>query len=226
MIKLHFLGRGAAFYPCFGNTNAWFEKDKDIFFLDFGENAFHQVAGKMTLEQYEHIYVLLTHLHADHAGSLASLCSYCHCVLKRNIVIVHPIDSVVKMLRIQGIADRCYSWVTELPETCNIKATAVEVKHADDMRAFGYLLTDGEETIYYSGDAAELRQDIVQAYLDGTIHKIYQDTASHFSHSHCYYKQLEEKIPRDKRKNVHCMHLDGDYVELLEDLGFSVVKVD
>lgn len=226
MIRLHFLGRGAAFYPRFGNTNAWFEKDNDIFFLDFGENAFHQVVEKIPLKQYEHIYVLLTHLHADHAGSLASLCSYTHCILKRNIVIVHPIDSVVQMLRIQGIADRFYSWVTELPETCKIRATAVEVKHADDMRAFGYLLTDEEETIYYSGDAAEIEQNIVQAYLDGKIQEIYQDTASHFSNSHCYYKLLEEKIPREKRKKIHCMHLDGDYVELLESLGFSVVEVN
>ena len=226
MLKLHFLGRGAAFYPRFGNTNAWFEKNKYLFFLDFGEEAFHKVIGKIPLEQYDRIFVLLTHLHADHAGSLASLCSYTHLVLKRDIVVIHPVDSVVKMLRIQGIADSFYTWMTELPDGCGVKARQVEVAHAEDMKAYGYLLSDGDQVIYYSGDAARLGEDIVRDYLKGDINEIYHDTASHMSQSHCCYRILEEQIPEEKRKHVYCMHLDGDYVNLLRDKGFSVVEVD
>ena len=50
MLKLHFLGRGAAFYPVFRNTNAFFEKGKNLFFLDFGESAFAQVAAALPLK--------------------------------------------------------------------------------------------------------------------------------------------------------------------------------
>ena len=39
MFDLKFLGRGAAFCPAFGNTNAFFEMEEDLFFLDFGESA-------------------------------------------------------------------------------------------------------------------------------------------------------------------------------------------
>ena len=73
MINLKFLGKGAAFYPVFGNTNAFFEKDGDLFFLDFGESAFEKAVRLLDLTAYRHVYVLITHLHADHAGSLASL---------------------------------------------------------------------------------------------------------------------------------------------------------
>ena len=41
-MELKFLGRGAAFYPAFGNTNAFFAQSEDLFFLDFGEAAFEK----------------------------------------------------------------------------------------------------------------------------------------------------------------------------------------
>ena len=41
-MELTFLGRGAAFYPAFGNTNAFFLSGGDLFFLDFGESAFEK----------------------------------------------------------------------------------------------------------------------------------------------------------------------------------------
>ena len=31
-------------------------------------------------------------------------------------------------------------------------------------------------------------------------------------------------IPENARKNVFCMHFDGDYVQLLKEAHFSVVK--
>ena len=92
-MKLHFLGRGAAFYPAFGNTNAYFTEDNDLFFLDFGESAFEKAVRLLDLKSYRNIYVLLTHLHADHAGSLASLCSYTHLVLGLTIRISSPARS-------------------------------------------------------------------------------------------------------------------------------------
>ena len=76
MMNLSFLGKGAAFYPAFGNTNAFFEKDGDLFFLDFGESAFEKAVRLLDMASYRHVYVLITHLHADHVGSLASLLSY------------------------------------------------------------------------------------------------------------------------------------------------------
>ena len=224
MLDLKFLGRGAAFYPVEGNTNAYFEAGGDLFFLDFGESAFEKVYRRFDLTRYGRVYVLLTHLHADHAGSLASLISYPHCVLKIQVTVVHPLDTVVRMLALQGIAPGFYRYQPALEADCPVSARPVEVPHAEDMRAFGYVISDGHETIYFSGDSAILPDEVAEGYLAGEIARLYHDTASHESSAHCCYRRLAERIPREKRAGVHCMHLDGDYAEKLRELGFSVVE--
>lgn len=225
MFDLHFLGRGAAFCPALGNTNAFFTVGDDLFFLDFGESTFEKAATRLDLVHPKQIYVLLTHLHADHAGSLASMISYTHCVLKREICVVHPLDTVNAMLRLQGIAPSFYEYAPALPKECAVQAEAIPVAHANDMQCFGYRLTDGEETIYFSGDAAMPPEAIVEAYLKGNVQRIYHDTASHPSASHCYYETLAQLIPSAQRANVWCMHLDTpDSIDTLKKLGFSVVE--
>lgn len=226
MLDLKFLGRGAAFYPVEGNTNAYFEADGDLFFLDFGESAFEKVYRRFDLTRYKHVYVLLTHLHADHAGSLASLISYTHCVLKMQVSVVHPLDTVVRMLALQGISPSFYHYLSALEADCPVSARPVEVPHAEDMSAFGYLISGSGETIYFSGDSAILPDAVANGYLNGDIARLYHDTASHESSAHCCYKRLAERIPPEKRAGVYCMHLDGDYAGMLREMGFSVVEAE
>ena len=225
MFDLKFLGRGAAFYPAFGNTNAFFEMGEDLFFLDFGEAAFERVTRLLDLKKYKNIYALITHLHADHAGSLASLMSYSSMVLGITVNVVHPNWSVITLLSVMGIDPTFYRYMPALPKDCPVQMIPHEVAHAKDMRAYGLELSCADETIYYSGDAAMVPQAIVDGYLSGRIARIYQDTSSHESAGHCYYKKLEALFPAEKRTNVFCMHLDHDYVDMLCELGFSVPEV-
>ncbi|MDO4484146.1 MAG: MBL fold metallo-hydrolase [Clostridia bacterium] len=225
-MKLHFLGKGAAFYPAFGNTNAWFEYDNDLYFLDFGESSFEKVVRTIDLKKYRQIYVLLTHLHADHAGSLASFMSYTSIVLGLHVKVVHPVDTVVQLLSIMGISKSFYDYLPALPADCPVTARPVPVRHADDMKTFGYVISAGDDCFYFSGDSAELPADIRDAFLTGQIQNIYHDTASHHSPSHCHYETLEAVIPAEKRRDFYCMHLDADIVDLLRSKGFSVVETD
>lgn len=224
MLELKFLGKGAAFYPKFGNTNAMFEIDKNLYFLDFGESAFDKVVENVNLENYDNICVILTHLHADHVGSLASFISYMYCILHRQITVVHPVDTVVNLLSLLGISKSFYNYRDSLPQGTKFTIYPHEVEHAKDMKAFGYVIDYNGEKIYYSGDAANIPEKVLNDFLNGDIKRIYQDTASHHSTSHCHYSVLEELIPQDMRKQVFCMHLDSDYIDLLHKKGFSVVE--
>lgn len=224
MQELRFLGYGASFYPVFGNTNAFLEADGDLYFLDFGEAAYEKVVRRFDLTAYRRIYVILTHLHADHVGSLASLLSYAHCVLGIAVTVVHPVDTVTRLLSLLGIAPDFYRYMTTLPEDCPLSITPYDVPHAADMRAFGYVLRQGDEAVYYSGDAADVPAPVLEGFLAGRIARMYQDTASHPSSSHCLYTHLEELIPAESRARVFCMHLDGDYAQMLRAHGFSVVQ--
>lgn len=225
MFDIKFLGRGAAFYPAFGNTNAFFEMGEDLYFLDFGEAAFERVTRLFDLKKYKNIYALITHLHADHAGSLASLMSYSSMVLGLTVNVVHPNWSVLTLLSVMGIDPTFYRYMPTLPEDCPVQMKVHEVAHAKDMRAYGLELTCADETIYYSGDAADVPQAVVEGYLQGRIARIYQDTSSHPSAGHCWYQKLEGYFPQEKRADVYCMHLDHDYSQMLRDLGFGVVEV-
>ena len=225
MFDLKFLGRGAAFYPAFGNTNAFFEMGEDLYFLDFGEAAFERVTRLLDLKKYRNIYALVTHLHADHAGSLASLMSYSSMVLGLTVNVVHPNWSVLTLLSVMGIDPTFYRYLPTLPADCPVQMKAHEVAHAKDMRAYGLELSCADETIYYSGDAADVPAAVVEGYLSGRIARIYQDTSSHPSAGHCFYEKLEAYFPAEKRANVYCMHLDHDYEQMLRDLGFSVAQV-
>ena len=53
---LKFLGCGAALYPKFYNSNAYFKIDQDLFLLDCGETAFrqHYIAGHFIGKKVSH----------------------------------------------------------------------------------------------------------------------------------------------------------------------------
>ena len=124
---------------------------------------------------------------------------------------------------LEGIGKELYHYLPALPADCPVSAVPCPVQHAADMACFGYILRTAEDSLYFSGDAAQPPADVVRQFLQGDIRRLYHDTASHESQAHCWYKRLEAAIPPEKRRDVYCMHLDGDYVQMLRELGFSVV---
>ena len=223
-MDLKFLGYGSAFNPKLGITNAYFEQGKDLYLLDCGGSAFEQLMSLLDLKQYDTIYVLLTHLHADHVGSLGTLISYEYCVWKKQVVVVYPDETIIDLLSLLGIQTNFYQYQSELPSNCTIKATPILVRHAEEMNCYGYLLEDQTEKIYYSGDSADVVDVVREQFLKGEIQRIYHDTSSVESNSHCYSKKLEQAFPREFRKNIYCMHLDCQCEKMLKEKGFSVVK--
>lgn len=227
MVKiLRFLGCGAAFNPALGNTSAYFEKNNNLYLIDCGELIFHKLYEEGMLTKYNDIYVLITHMHADHVGSLGSLISYAYFVIGKKITVIYPNAVLWKLLDLMGIGRETYHrrvcMETKIDEIC-IKA--VEVKHADDMKCYGYAISNNEETIYYSGDSYEIPQQILKEFFNGKICNIYQDTtekeSSHLSHFPL--EQLAALIPVEFRSRVYCMHFATDFSEKISKYGFNNV---
>lgn len=107
---LKFLGCGAAFYPVLGNTSAYFIKNNNLYLLDCGELVFHQLYERGMLTRYDRIYSIITHLHADHVGSLGSLISYTYFVLGKKVRVIHPEESVRQLLDLTGIDRKAYDF--------------------------------------------------------------------------------------------------------------------
>lgn len=224
-MKLTFLGSGACFYPALHNTSAYFVIDNNLILLDCGETVYERLLDSMDISQFEQIYVIITHLHADHVGSLGSLLSYCSCILKKRIFVIHPQDKICSLLSMMGIAESFYTYKAQLSdEIPGLHIVPVEVQHAMDMKCYGYEISWQNWCIYYSGDAAAIPEVILEKFYSGIVQEIYQDTASHESEHHMYLGELEQVIPQSHRSRVTCMHLDGNYSEELEKKGFCTIK--
>ncbi len=224
----NFLGKGCAFYPVYKNTSAYFVWEKELYLLDCGESVFEQLYKRIDLKEMERVYVLITHLHADHVGSLGTLISYFYCVLGRPVCVVHPETTIVDLLTLEGIDKNGYQYQKSLPENnAGLKAEPVPVTHAADMKCYGYLLKDANECVFYSGDSSGVPENILELFLEERIDRIYHDTSTHDSPnpSHCFYGKLEEIIPLEKRRQFYCMHLDSPCENMLMEKGFRVVKV-
>ena len=54
----------------------------------------------------------------------------------------------------------------------NVKLQAIDVKHAEDIKCYGYILEFPNQKIYYSGDAYEVPDIVVKNFYAGEIDKI------------------------------------------------------
>ncbi len=134
-MKLHFFGCGSAFNPAMGNTSAWFEMDGCLFLVDCGETVYELLMKRSDLREYRQIYVLLTHLHADHVGSLRvpDLLQLLY-PGKKNLRYPPQGHRGGRLLRLMGIKDEFYNYYQELPEDAGcLRAEPVPVEHADNM---------------------------------------------------------------------------------------------
>lgn len=225
-MELKFTGKGSAFYPTLGSTGASFVTGDHLFLLDCGESVFESLYKSGILDRVREVYVLLTHLHCDHVGSLGSLISYCYCIRQQRIHVFHPSTTAVELLRLLGIKDSFYHYHQQFPqvEGVTVRLTAHPVRHVDNMECFGYTVVSNGDSFYYSGDSTQLPEDVLQDFLAGTIRAVYHDVATIESGSHCNYKSLLGVIPPEHRHRFYCMHLDGDNGELLRGEGFAVVE--
>jgi len=232
-MELNFLGSGAAFNPIMENSNAYFLAGNRFFLLDCGETAFGKIWNLPAYIESEEVVALITHLHADHVGSLGSLISYSYYVMKKPVTVVHPLDTIVQLLDLLGIDRVCYRFrKLEQGETADfgsgVSVKPLVVDHVANMICFGYVLSDGIERIYFSGDAKSLPGEVLEGLASGEVDRAYQDTSNTPSDhpTHATLDYLERLIPEKSRGKVYCIHLDYDYRDLLVRKGFNVVNVE
>ncbi|MGN0396669.1 MAG: MBL fold metallo-hydrolase [Candidatus Fimimorpha sp.] len=225
---LNFLGCGSAFNPLLGNTSAYFETEDGLFLIDAGESVFTKLYQQELLIRYDKITILITHMHADHVGSLPSIISYCYYVLGKKVAVVYPECSLWNLLSMMGISDQSYDCIEKSEvEMKKIKIKAIPVKHAEDIKCYGYEINNGTEKIFYSGDSYEIPSQILKKFYDRSIDRIYQDTTEFPSEhlSHCPLETLEQHIPSELREHVYCMHFTNDFSRKIRDKGFQSVNV-
>lgn len=234
---LKFLGNGSGFCVDKGNNCAYFKEDDKILFLDFGDSTFERVISQGLLNDVNHVYVAVTHLHGDHAGGLGSLCLYDR--FAKNIMtnLVQSDDyskdsSLMQYLILQGCS-WMYSFVgsnldDKFKNIKNVKFQKVSHVEPIDSFAIEISLADGR-TIFYSGDTndEEYIKSVTERLKRGDEFFCDCCLADYVGNVHTNIEKLKKIVPRDKRKQVYCMHLDNDKLyDLAEEYGFNVAMVE
>ena len=171
-------------------------------------------------------------MHGDHVGSLSSFVGFC--LWKYNIccnIYFPERDKLKKFLNLTGMVEG-ESFVINDNNKVRIDKLEMELsssltKHNDRINTYSYTLKfDNGNDIFYSGDTYETNFDMVPFLEEGNI--VYHDTClnDRKGNPHTSLRILCEKVPRELRHNVYCIHIDGEnFIETVEKEGFSVPHV-
>lgn len=197
-MEIKFLGTGGAFDFAKGTASAIVTLDDGTnILIDCGFSTLPVLVEKDLAKTID--YILVTHLHGDHVGSLPTLLAYMHHKLgKEDLKIIAP-DEVFQnelhsFLTATYEAKRAsYISIKEFPQIGYIDTSN---QHVDGMRSFAYYFSNGEQLIYFSGDIGNA--DTAQKFLaDRTEEKIqvFHETTPKLDIAvHASYQELQEKL--------------------------------
>ena len=171
-------------------------------------------------------------MHGDHVGSLSSFVGFCfwkyHICSK---IYFHEKSVLKQFLELTSMREG-ESFIIDDCKNVKIDKLGLEfsaslTKHNKRINTYSYTLKfDEGNDIFYSSDTYETNFDIVPFLKDGNI--VYHDTCLNDCEGnvHTSLRVLCEKVPRELRKNVYCIHIDGEnFIEVAENEGFNVPHI-
>lgn len=233
---LKFNGTGSAFNTQLGNNSAYICHKNSLLLIDCGGTVFERLMKNDILTGLEQLHVFITHRHPDHVGSLGDLIFYSNYILQAQVTVYtgEP-DELSTLLSYLGVNTNLYTLVDSQQKKVilhdfepNLNIKSVSVPHTNKFSCFGYLISSGDDVVYYSGDSRDIPSQILSLFLAGKIDRIYQDTCTNDypGNVHLPLTNLVSLIPPSERNRVWCMHLDPEFKsETARELGFQVVTV-
>lgn len=236
MTSFHFLGRGAAFNVLEGNTAAYVRDGANLLLIDCGETVFQQLIARQILTGVKQVWVVVSHLHSDHCGSLGSLGHYCRYVLGIKLTVLVPEDQayvqqLAQLLSLFGNDENscemtpCKQW----QGAGSIRGIQyVSTEHAKGMRCYSFVLDTEEGAVFYSADTCTTETLLAFLRQHDQVSAIFMDTtdADYPGNIHLPLKKLAEALPPAMIDRTWLMHLNGPAVaEQGEKLGFHIVSI-
>ena len=210
---LLFLGRGSAFAD--EHNSAFFAEDNELVLIDCPATSYQKVK-KMNWEQYDNIYILITHTHGDHSGGVGTMLQYVWFAsyMKKKVTIVAPSEEVKEdllllLMRIEGCEQEWFDIITADELNKKWFIAAVPTTHVKPLegRCFGYHLNIHGNNVVYTGDTATL-EPFKSLLKRGSF--LYTEAAYYKSAVHMYLKDMLAEYISFAESGVHVylMHLD------------------
>lgn len=194
-MKIKFLGCGGAFDHRLLNSSAIFQNHGFNFLIDCGSNIYGRIVDLNLVEQID--YVLLTHLHADHVGSLFTLIMHNFNLFdpKRKTKLIYPTESfkndIESYFKHSLITPEKYIDFIPISQFVEIKFIETTNKHVEGLMSFAYFFEEGNEIIFYSGDLGDI--SVIKNFLklfEGKKITVFHSTCYNKIKAHVYYKDL------------------------------------
>ncbi|MEZ4829159.1 MAG: MBL fold metallo-hydrolase [Bacteroidia bacterium] len=212
-MQIKFLGTGGAFDYESGNSAAWVSFNGINILLDCGNSVYRRLRETGLANKID--YILITHCHDDHVGSLASVILHHSYFLHppRKVNILVPSPEFEQHLRnfITFAIPEPDDYVTFVPLSAIPGISAIDTfgLHVKNMQSYGFIFESETDILVYSGDVGD--PNVIFQALDARLPSTKNIRVFHemcFDKSdgvHAYYKNL---FPRLKDFTIFGYHFD------------------
>ena len=194
---------------------AFFVEDNELVLIDCPATSYQKVK-KMNWEQYDNIYILITHTHGDHSGGVGTMLQYVWFAsyMKKKVTIVAPSaevkeDMLLLLMRIEGCEQEWFDIITANELNKKWFIAALPTTHVKPLKGkcFGYHLNIHGNNVVYTGDTGTL-EPFKTLLSSGSF--LYTEAAYYKSEVHLYLKEMLPEFIRlsDSGVHVYLMHLD------------------
>jgi Cft2 family RNA processing exonuclease len=194
-MEIKFLGFGGAFDYQQGNSAAVLEINGNKILIDCGHSVYSRLREFDIIDAID--YVLLTHLHADHCGSLPTTLIH-RKLFSKPLTIIYPEETFYRQLhdflKITLVNPDKYCRFQPITDFSFVRFIGTKGFHVQGMQTFAYVFYDGKEYLVYSGDfnkpAFLLEQLSAKGVKKG---RLFHDVSfNKRNKAHAYYKDIEE----------------------------------
>lgn len=212
MSEIKFLGNGSGFSET--HTNAFFIQNNDLILIDCSLTNKYKIDELVNNNLDKNIYIILTHLHADHCSYIGLLSQYLFYVKKIKAKILIPrilINDLTSLLKIQGVSNECYSIYCLEDNKFKWFLNIIKTTHAIELdgKCFGYEFYINNKQCIYSGDTCCLN-DFLKNIKNNN--EIYLDVSFSYGGVHLKFSEIENELINLTKKNckVFLMHIDDE----------------
>jgi ribonuclease BN (tRNA processing enzyme) len=216
-MTIKFIGTGGAFDLEQGNSAALITLQGKTILLDCGNTVYTTLRRKNATENID--YVLLTHLHDDHAGSVSTFIFHQKFVAQQRTKILCANDAFKQEL----LAFLSFSQqnpqehsdflpLSAFPQPAKIGCIDTTDSHFKGMPTFAYYFEDDTEILVFSGDTGDA--NVVYNFLENypkqgkKVRVFHEMTFFPNIAAHCFYKDLEHLA---QKYETYAYHLDRKF---------------
>lgn len=208
--KLKFIGTGGIFDYEIGNSSMIININQSNILVDCGYTVYAMLEERNLIKEID--YILITHLHGDHIGSIHPLILSLVNKYKKKVKILYPTNTFLRQLKeylkFFLIDVEHYIKFVDICELNDIGFINTTNFHINGMESYAYYFKFRESLIYFSGDLGKL--EITENFLNSISYLnivVFHEVSFKEGSAHVYYKDLMRLAEKFNVYAYHCNYV-------------------